>query len=502
MSQSAALVLGDLGSVRLFGDAATRWDAPTLPGSEVTARSLRLRAEEAVRWISQQPGLKRRLNFVVVDVEEAVCAWLRTPSLAQPVLAATLRAHAQDWGDLMPVTSFETLNDHRPAPRGRGKKADLPPVDTDSGTALGVLCIPDAIVRLWLDALDRLNVRVGAVVSLWHAMAKVAATEAAGADAVVASVVIDQDRRLVWTWSQGGDLLCAGAVSLMRPAEPAADEVGPVAETEDPHAALIAGGRRLTLDWLTWSSHLGRVPERVMILGLGADKLGSSLKERFGSSRIDTQANSDPVAHVIEQFTRQAPDSLASDHDSRRVIAKLTHRPTRGVRWRYRWTAAMLALLGLCLAMLGQRLSGAGSSMITAATQVQQQTRDEARKEIPTIPELATKLELRTLLLTEAGKPVAAFKPPPVPRPIYEELGRVAGILVKYPEVRILGIAFDQEATGQCRLQVRAPDRRMATEVFEAIKGTGKPVEWQRQQASVGAAGAFDDLNLVGKWVD
>lgn len=499
---SAALVKSDLASVRIVGEGAARWEITPLPGAEVTARSLRARADEAARWIAMQPAIKRRLGVVVVDVDESICAWLRTPSLAQPVVAATLRSNAQDWGDLMPVASYEALVSPQPASKKRGKKGELPAPESDGGVSIGVLCMPDAILRLWLDALDSMNVRVGTIMSLWHAMARVWPGESSG---VTASVLIDGDQRLVWAWSQGGELLCGSVVTLMGAAP---EESGPPAEAQETTPApadetgdaLAASAKRLTLDWLTWSSHLGRVPEKVQIIGMGADKLASSLREHWSATRFDARSHSDPVEHTLQQLIATIDDKNADD--PRRTLTRLTHRPTRAVRTRYRLTAATLILSAICLGLVGQRLVAASKDMAEREAVVRQQTREEARKEVPEIPPTGTAFELRQLLEAAANKPVESFKPPPTPRPIYEEFQRIAGILEKYPEVRILGIVFDQEATGQCRLQLRAPDRRTATEIFEAIKGTGKPVLWTRQQSGAGAAGAFDDLNVVGQWVN
>lgn len=503
MSQpAAALVQSDLSSVRIVGEGAARWEVTPIAGAEVTPRSMRARADEAARWIASQPSVRRRLGVLVIDVNEAICAWLRTPSLAQPVLAATLRAHAQDWGDLMPVSAFEPLVNSQPTARGkRGKKNDGTLEDLDNGLALGVLCMPDATLRLWLDALDSMNVRIGNIMSLWHAMARVWPGDAGGG--VTASVVIDDEKRLVWAWSQAGELVCGGAVTLLAPAEESQQPEG--ASGTDPAPtddidALAAAGKRLTLDWLTWSSHLGQVPERIHIVGMGTEKLAASLRERWGASRFETRSQTDPIGHTLQQLLGTMTET--DETNPRRVLTRLSHRPTRSVRARYRLTAATLALSGVCLALVGQRLGAASKDMAAQEAAVRQQTREEARKEVPEIPVTGTAFELRQLLEAAANKPVESFKPPPSPRPIYEEFQRIAGILENYPDVKINGIAFDQEATGQCRLQIRAPDRRTATEIFESIKGSGKPIEWTRQQSGAGAAGAFDDLNLVGRWVD
>jgi len=339
---SAALVKSDLASVRIVGEGAARWEITPLPGAEVTARSLRARADEAARWIAMQPAIKRRLGVVVVDVDESICAWLRTPSLAQPVVAATLRSNAQDWGDLMPVASYEALVSPQPASKKRGKKGELPAPETDGGVSIGVLCMPDAILRLWLDALDSMNVRVGTILSLWHAMARVWPGESSG---VTASVLIDGDQRLVWAWAQGGELLCGSVVTLMGAAE---EESGPPADAQESIPApadetgdaLAASAKRLTLDWLTWSSHLGRVPEKVQIIGMGADKLVASLREHWTATRFDTRSHSDPVEHTLQQLIATIDDKNVDD--PRRTLTRLTHRPTRAVRTRYRLTAATL----------------------------------------------------------------------------------------------------------------------------------------------------------------
>lgn len=498
MSAPAALVKTDLSHVVIAGDGKDAWSALQTP--EVDTRQLRQRADESARWIARHPNVKRRLAAIVLDVDDTICTWLRVPSLAGPVVGAALRTQSQEWGAHAPTASFEPLTDDaRPARSSvlSLKKKTSDNADSTTGEPVALICIPDALVRLWLDELDVQGVRTGPVYTLWHAMAHTWG-EKVSDQAASAIVLVDPAGRLIWAWTRGKELL-TGGLAMLRPTYEQSDDAQTMPrENEDESTPRSLALHRMGLDWLTWSAHLGMSPERVLVVGPGASDIASAMSERWKNLTIDADDSEDAIAHALRTIAAAAETSPTS---SRFGLTKLSRRPTRATRWQFRWTAAAMLALAIALSLIGQRLGDAASKMIRTQSAVRQQTRDEARRETAsaTITDIATNEDIvNSVNSTLQSMKVEPFRPPPPPRPIYEELARVMSILRKYDGARLAGIALEQEIRGGPKLQARLPDRRTATEVADALNSDGAKVRWTRRTSG----GDLADLNLDGKWSD
>ncbi len=523
MSQTTACYLkADFSLIRVIGEPDATLAAPSLPEGELSARALRQQAEQAASWVARQPGVRRRLGTVVVDVDEALLTWLRVASIAPPLINSAIRAQCEEWGDLLPLTSFEPLVDSaaqspKPSPfklRKRGDTGGQPAHEGPIG--LGAISLPDGQLRLWLDSLDGLGVQVDAVMTLWHAAARafgngggttpsspaVQPGTTLGAQGVTAVVLVEPDQRLVWCWCRGDDLMAGGTAVMPRPGSgPGPTDTDPDADPPPvpPDASADAVISRVSLDWLTWASRLACTPDRIVLVGPYADQIQRIMHDRWGSATIEHVRTDDPVSEVVRRAAARPLGAEVLRASSRRIMTRLTRRPTRAVRWQYRLAAAAIALLAVGVLLLGQRLGNASTRTQTAVYSVARQTRDEARQRVPEVTETGD--ILRQLEQVDLSTKPQPFRAPPPPLKIFAELTRILEILGGYEDIKLRGILLSPQNQGQCELQILTPDRRTATEIFEALRAPGKLVNWERRE-SVGAPEALTQLVLRGTWIE
>lgn len=214
---------------------------------------------------------------------------------------------------------------------------------------LAVLAVPDLAVRLLLDELDRLSVRVGEVTSVWHASARAwdpsnAAALSPGrlgddhgddrlvasSDPVTAVVVIEPTGRLHWSWAQSGGLLAAGTMRVARveatmpDAEPAGDADAlprpdvPISVIEI-HRADVG---RVVAEWLSWAAELGLSPSRVVCIGpgnvvcgglegdlpvvTGVGAVGAALAKGWQGAAATAAVIDDPVSTALQRLAAAA----------------------------------------------------------------------------------------------------------------------------------------------------------------------------------------------------
>lgn len=420
-------VVGDLRRVRLVGPELDRtWTSPAagaaLGGADAGASTSLAPSpvqtlRSAAAWVADELGKYRELAAVCVDVSGGVCGWLSAPSSAPAVVLAALQQHSttsQPSGSAFgpesttPAPSFGLLGD---APLGPGtdrsiealapfeapaqsgltsltRKATGDTLAAAQKRRLAVLSIPDAAVRVFLDELDRLRIEVEAVLSLWHATAAAwdagrpgrgssadassngrssASSIADAAPPVTATVLIEPNGRLLWSWSMAGDLLAAGSMRLRvnhRAPGPAADATAgsesrvysppapdesiaplpgyePLTASESPSTTATQAARRVTspstavmseehavvdcsraqigrlvMDWLGWSAQLGVTPDRIVCLGVETasesttgepSTLASSLAEAWPGATVDVVSHHDPIGATLSRL-RTLPD--------------------------------------------------------------------------------------------------------------------------------------------------------------------------------------------------
>jgi hypothetical protein len=356
MSRPTVHVATDLSALRLVTPEAASWTAPAdlgLDAPDATVRDVRRGVEESAAWLAGRPGMRRRPLTVVVDTEEAICAWVKAPSPAGPVVGAAFHSLGQEWGDRFAGVSIEPLTS--PGPRRsllrRSRKEEDADEELTREPGITVIALRDGPLRLWLDALDRRGVRCAEAMSLWHAAAR--AWLEPDDVTPTAIVLLDGAHRLRWSWARGHDLLAAGGVEL----EPHSEDEA-AREQASSESAVDTSCRRLSLDWLTWSTQLGILPERMIVVGEGASHWAQHIQSSWTSMRVDCHEASDAIGTTIERLS--SSQTVASDTGRQRLM-RVTHRPTRATRARYRLAGVAMLLLLVAVSSVAFRLSDKAS---------------------------------------------------------------------------------------------------------------------------------------------
>lgn len=483
MTMSVCFIKSDLSLVRPMGEVrGAGWSAPPISESdrgEIAPYLERVRL--AVNGFLNS-GARRRIDTLVVDVDESVCMFVRTPSVARPVLAATVRTASQDWGELAPITGIEPLVDSSETKKTRKEAGEPEGATAESGISVAVLSQTDALVRLWLDGLDARGSRATAVVSLWHA---IATAWGAGKPGVTLSVLAEP-HRLVWAWSRGENLLCGGTTAVATP-DRSPDDSGAESPggSSDPLATAM---KRVSLDWLTWAGHLGVTPDQAVIVGPGAAAAREALSLRWDDVPVTAITEADAVGATCAAVEKAGVPPV----ESRRCLIRLTQRPTRATRWKYGWTAAALVILGLGLGGLGYRLVKSKDTIVEGGRELREQLNARATTVIANpMPGGFIVTELQSVV--DKLKLTPAFQPPDPPPKIAQELSRLASTLAKHEGTKLQRVALYAD---RGELNITVPERRVGEELASAL-ATGGPMVWSQPRDS---SGNFTNLTLSGTW--
>ena len=512
---NAAFLKSDLSIVRLVAEGVdATWNAPPVPEDDPdSARPLLQRADEAAAWVNAQPTVRRRLSTVVIDVDDSLCAWVKAPSDARPVLAASLRALMQEWGDDRLADSVEPITERdasegtadrspllrlfrrtrrRAAEEGETPAEELTPLLR--GVSLPVIAVPDALVRLWLDALDRRSVRAMRVMTLWHALA--AAWNRAPVEVVTAVLLIDEGR-LAWAWAQGESLLAAGGVEADRPRAPQEENPESPSVEDDPRPGAC---KRLSLDWLTWSSQLGLTPDRIVIVGPKCRDWADVLATHWAPIDAECVEEAAPIGATLMRLATAPPD--AAPLSSRRCLETLTRRPTRALRGRYRLAGAAMLFLLVAVSSLAFRLRQKANEWRGEAGTIRTESVELVRGGFEALANSRI-TDPDKVAGTEVAKLMQAEPPdlPPAPRPIPEEMQRIVLILADPEfkgEVRLFNLQLDMLPNGN-QLTYLAPDRQAAAEILRRLQSPDRLVDWEARRG----VSSGDPLrpNLQGDWV-
>lgn len=498
MSAPTLLIATDLSAMRLVGERTDdAWSAPPAPADQPAGvGDLRVRAREAAKWVAARPAVRRRLAAVVLDVEETLCVWVVAASDAAPVVTAAARNVLSEWETAVAPPAVEPIRGprrsderKRPARRpGLGTEAsadadaeadDDDPSAIPSGGAMAVLALPDALARLFLDELDKLGVRADAVRSLYHA----AATWDAPDDGRrVATVLVEPDGRLVWSWSRGGRLLTGGSARLGPPDDDHTD------------AAL----RRVALDWLTWAGQLSGPPDVIRAIGADAERVAGVLRDAAGDPPVETVDAPDPIGATLRRAA--APPAPPAD-DGNLVLARLSGRATRDTRRRYQLAGAALLAAALAVGSVAFWLVTLTAEFRERALAERERAVDLVLENFPAANERNAQADpLRTARgLANQELDRLDVEPPPTPAPIFEETKRIAAILSSRPAeesaIRLDDLTLDQLLTNTVRFTTN--DRSTTTALANEITGPGALIDW-----SAGRSSTPETRTLTGRWIE
>ncbi|MEM1166437.1 MAG: hypothetical protein AAGI30_09140 [Planctomycetota bacterium] len=439
---ATCLVQADLSAAVVLspGGDRTPWAAPMTEAGRPGAIVIRERAVELASWLASRPEVRKKLDALVLDVDQSLCVWVRATSAAEPVVAATLASQREELAGKMPVQDVEVVHTagretqaSGEAPHGRRRAASAEPVGVTTMWA------SHAPARLLIDRLDRLGVRVGAVRSLWHTMAG-SESIAGGVRGWVAHLAIEEDR-LVWAWGLDGRLRCGGVVRGDASAR----------------AESLAG--RIVMDWLSWSASLDVRPDRLRILAEDestARAVASSLEHRWGALDVSIDRATRPAEVAASRQLTPAAGSLAS----------LERCPGRATRRAFQVLAAALVLGAIAVGGLSHRLHSGSSAWLSRAQDLRQQTIERLRaerSEIATDPFPVQRL--RAIYAEITSEPPLAL--PPEPKPLYGAAGFVLSRLAQLDEARLQQLTLDGREGVEVRATVQ--DRREAILFVEQL---------------------------------
>ena len=332
----------------------------------------------AAEWVREH--VRKGRVRVVVDTDGGVCSWLTVPGGEAHVLEAMVRQATGSLGEggneaaAPGVLAASVLGPDAAIPGGATVQALAEPDTQRDGTdddrrRKAVIAVPDASVRLTLDAMDQLGVDVAGVWTVWDALSEAwdpASRERGASDAVAtdfgvtAVVLVEPHGRLAWSWSRQGATIAAGAM-----------RVGTTGGGEDPHEPVVRESNvgRLISEWLGWGAQLGAVPRRVALLmppaesGLSAAAVGRQLAAAWDDVGVDVLGEEDPLGRTLRAW-RELDDEESADAGT---LHALSERPGRGHRGLYRWAAAaVFTLAGIVGVAAWQTWGSVGEARDTA----------------------------------------------------------------------------------------------------------------------------------------
>jgi len=443
----ACFVAADLSRVRLRGDGAdAAWRRPNhdrQEGEPVVAYAQRL-ARDAAEFVDRSMGRGRRLGPVVVGVEGAICARVSAPGAAPDVVAAALAQREHEW-----AAGVATVQALAPA-RARG--ADR------AGRVFTALEQPDAVIRLFLDELDRRGWSPPAVLSLWHALALDAPTGAG-----VSAEVIEHEGAIVWAWARDSWLVAGGQAR-------AESDHGGSAPPAQP-----AGARRVALDWLAWAAQLGTTPQSVRIRGPRAEAIASAVTAAFADARVESSASDDALARALDAAVSASPDPA----DGRGCLCDLSNRPGRAHRRLGVWAAAAVLLAALAIGAWGHRQRRFAADARALAASIGADIRDRVARIDPRLADDPSPDRALASVLAQERDQHKPVEPPPAPMPIRAELARLAGALAAVvadaEDANAQMIKID-ELLGESNVSV--PDFATGEAIIERLSETPGAMRW------------------------
>ncbi|MCB9838615.1 MAG: hypothetical protein H6813_04685 [Phycisphaeraceae bacterium] len=486
MSSTACYFDVSAETARLFAQAGeSRW-TPAGDLADDDPFAPRKRLQDIAMWLTEGVGSKKRIDLFCLGVSDSMCQWLSAPSAEMNVVAAAARGKGEEWGPGAALGTIEPLT----SPHQKAKRSEKQAPGRRSGTHFPVLAIHDAPARVLLDALDRDGIRVGSIVSLWHAMCRAwdeslptervreelksgsdnGSTETAAASPITAILVTTDDNALVWVWSRGRQLVTGGRAALIRAEHIDQTDSTPTTPPSSPLADVCG---RLALDWLTWSAQLGQTPERIIIISPDAREIATECERLWPTAPARLIPEIDPVKATIDRLSAGVP--VKPEADARTCIASLTNRPGRAHRRLNQWVGVIL--LGVAIAIIGL-----GFRLHAQAGQYQQQERSFQAEIVGKLGDIDQRLarDPRPLLaidnkINQLATTNEGFEEPALPLPILTELMRVATALQGAEGVKIERIEIT-ETRSTLRLQI--PDTVTGERVIEALRTSDGKIRW------------------------
>ncbi|MFT3683480.1 MAG: hypothetical protein QM783_00915 [Phycisphaerales bacterium] len=421
---------------------------------------------------------------------------------------------------------------------------------------LALVSVADLPARVLLDELDKHDIVVRRVCSVWHALSLAWDPSAKSAPAtdddrvvsasepVGAAVVIDPDGRLAWSWSQRGTLIAGGTLLLRKTQTRVGEEpeqieqpglriAGAEPDVPDtrPVVSVIEAARsdigRLASDWLGWSVQLGVAPARIAVVGpdnvicagldfdlpdmMGVAAVGAGLGKHWPGASVHATVDDDAIGRTLQRLTDMengiGPASApAAAVDPRLSLTELSSRPGAADRKLHLWAGLALLIAAAGVGVLGWRL-GSTVSDVRAKADAASAAQGELLKSVASIAPAALKDADPGLILTskriEMEKARADQKDE---EPILAEMQRVLSILTRsdVTDVRIKVLQLNSMGISS-RLELSLSDKDLGPTIKDLLRDTPstapRQIKWDGR--GVGNANAERrDYALAGTFVD
>ena len=479
------------------------------------------------RWIVQQlaaSSLEPDLTLCL-DVDQATCGWVTASGSDDKAVKSAVRdaqaGEREDAGQTTPANwlkvgeanadlSVQALQAPKLQTKRKGSKADSKAAGSSARAAvtprerLAIVALPDLAARTLVDELDRVDQPVARIMTLWHALAEAwdpsrndaAAVLKAGSSsrivaddiAATATVLLDPRGRILWTWQQGGRMICAGSLRLaiVSLASDSPDNADGSARVQPPLLEITASEiARLTADWLAWAAQIGVGPSVITVVGQ-QDLAAPGLCERFNAasplmavslaigaswpgSLVTANAEASPIEATLRRVIEGNTIAAATPQqiDPRTGLVELASRPGKASRMVYRWSAAAAFAAAMVLIALCVRVVMEANATAAARTQAVADRAELLKSLIPVAPKIMTEqrqtIYIQTLL-TERERQRTAIVPE---KPIVPELGRFLAAAAAQPNLTLRRISASSP-TG-FRAELNVPDATTGAQLREKL---------------------------------
>lgn len=486
---------GAITGLRLFhlrGSAS--WQVPqTKRATEEPLSTIASAADWTVEQLKNAPGPGH--VTVVLDAQGSSCQWISTPSADDAVIKATVRDSLNAGDDEEGGAALSWLTDAAPGTdtsvQGLSDVALLeqPKASASARQRLALVSVTDLPVRVLLDELDKRDIEVRRVCTVWHAMALAwdpAAKENAqrgdsdervvsSSDPVGAVVSIDSGGLLTWTWSQRGTLIAGGTMLLRKHEARIGDEpeqsassglrlAGSEGDEPDtrPTVNLIEVVRsdigRLASDWLGWSVQLGLAPARIGVIGPacitctglefdlpemeGVAAVGSGLGKHWPGASVQATVDDDAAGRTLQRLMDMengvgVASAPAAAVDPRLSLTELSGRPGAADRKLHRWAGLALLVAAGAVFVIGWRVGRTVGDVNAQADALVDEQAKQLKKVASMVPTAATSDTPALTLKSKRIEIERARADQKDEEPIIAEAQRVLLVLAEVPDVRL-----------------------------------------------------------------
>lgn len=471
--------------------------------------------ESGAAWIRERLGESRAgstLTLLCLDADGGVCSWVHSTgtddeivaSLAREGNTAELSERELASGNAGTPTSYlagerdeSTVQALVGAPaEARPSLLPMRATTAERARRLAVLATADVPGRLMIDSLDGEGITVERTTSVWHALASAWDRKAKPGEAeysrVVATVCLAQEReggsRLMWTWSQAGELLVGGAMrvgTLRAGLEEAPDGALATGQEEEFPALTDAERSRLVSEWLSWAAQTGRAPERIVCVlpPLPDNESGVSrsvafaqgLGESWQGATVDLVTEQDPLGASLRRLVEVLDSSSAAPATSRSALTSLSRRPGRQHRRMFLWGSLTITAIAAAMGLAAWRLSGQAETARLAADAWKAKWQELVQTHYPVALELPRPGEPpRQPPIEQVRQQIAKYqddlKPadrPEATMPVLQELDSLS-LLLGNPDYHIESIELDSFRDVKLNLQINSLEE--AEQLLESLK--------------------------------